>query len=220
MRVAAIATGPGIVDASPPAAEVLHPLKLAAAVMTVLKEKAEGGIDGQALHVSIPVAAVAAGPAIAEAQLPEAGLLRPLDAPSAPATMQRQLRQGTGGEPAGHGERSGGVPEPHATRKEQVGDLGQAPQLRIHAMRTESGVRIWIGADEAVGLGGRELLLATEEIRRLLRIQGMPVASLTYNGASLFDTEDTPDASGGMQSLDSSALRMRAQGGIGPRIKT
>jgi hypothetical protein len=163
--------------------------------------------------VSIPVGVVAAGPASTEPGLPEAELSRPLNTLAATATMQRQPRPGTGDERVEQGEQSGGVQEPHVARKEQVGDLGQAPPLRIHAMRTASGVRIWIGADMAAGLGGQQLLLATEEIRRLLRVQGMPLASLTYNGESLFDAEEAPEASGGMQSPDPSALRMRAKGG-------
>jgi hypothetical protein len=101
----------------------------------------------------------------------------------------------------------------------RMSEHAQAP-LRIHTVRTESGVKVWIGADVAAGLNGQQLLLAALDIRRLLKDQGTPLASLVYNGASVFDAGDEDAAPSNLERSHDVAAYDRAKSGIGPRNRT
>jgi hypothetical protein len=204
-------------DSSSPAV----PAQLAAAVMAVLAQGqgAQGGAE-PSLQAAVPAVAGVTRAAVAAPQPTATALARPpgiQPTATAPRPLQTDVRRA----PAETHEEAGGLRGRPAARPEQAAGPGQAlPPLRIHAMRTAAGVRVWIGADEVAGLGGQQLLLAAMDIRRLLRDQGVALASLTYNGESVFDADDPPEASGTPRERDASAPRTTATSGIAPRNKT
>jgi hypothetical protein len=201
---------------APPAAAAL-----VSAVMAQLGHEGQAGEAGGRQAPALPPAAPAAnGSPPDEVQPSPAVGLRPANPPAAPGLPRRMAEAGQPGLPAEGGDHAADVQGKAASRAERAGRAAQAmPQLRIHTVRTESGVRIWIGADQAVGLTGQELLFAALDIRRLLRDQGTPLASLTYNGESVFDGDDAQEAGGGL-SGSAPAPRMRTRSGTSPRNDT
>ena len=197
------------------------PAGLAAAVMAALAQAPamEGG-GGQSPQAAVPAVVGLTG---AAPPAPQASAPAPVRLPGiqASATAPRPLQPDARRAPAEAHEEAGALRGRPAARTEQAAGPGQAlPPLRIHTMRTADGVRVWIGADEAAGLGGLQLQLAALDIRRLLRDQGVVLASLTYNGESVFDADDPPEASGTLRERDASAPRTRATSGPGPRNRT
>lgn len=104
-----------------------------------------------------------------------------------------------------------------AASSRAAGDL--SPQLHIHTVRTEDGIRVWIGADRAAGLEGEQLLGAAQDIRRLLTEQGTSLVALTYNGESVWDVEGEAQGSG-EQPDRAPPLRVKGKSGTGPRIES
>jgi hypothetical protein len=211
----------GVTAAAPGVAAVAHapgpavstPANLVAAVMSALVQEGGAGGGMQAAQAAAQSVPVPNGAGSAAPEPPAAALVRPLAMP-VQGGMQGPLPVGPRSEPAAQESESGEVQGRRASAAAQGGTPGEAPApLRIHTVSTASGVRVWIGADQAVGLSGQQLLLAAIEIRRLLKDQGTPLASLIYNGESVFEDEGMPDAS---------APRTAAASGAGPRkhIKT
>jgi hypothetical protein len=194
------------------------PAELAAAVMAVLAQ-GPGTEDGAGQSSQVAVQAVTGVMrAPIAAPQPSAPALAGPPGVQATATVPRPAQPDARRAPAEVHEEAGALRGRSTARAEQATGPGQAlPPLRIHAMRTAAGVRVWIGADEVAGLGGQQLQLAAMDIRRLLRDQGVALASLTYNGESVFDADDPLEASGTLRERDASAPRTRAASGVGPQ---
>ncbi len=187
---------------------------LAAAVMAALAQAPDPGAAGVQAPRSAP--ALPAGGRVNMAEIQVAAVpTRSPELPS-PASAQRLPQAAPGGEPAGEAKPSTTVQGRRAPGIEQpaMPEATPAP-LRIHTVRTASGVKVWIGADLAAGLSGQQLLLAAGDIRRLLREQGTALESLVYNGEAVFDGEDTADGRDGIR-----APQSKTNGGLGPRTGT
>lgn len=152
-----------------------------------------------------------------------ASIAAPL-APGAPAAaplVPRSLQMRAAGMPSGESTPTEDVPGARTGSTARGWEAGAPlPQLRIHTVRTEDGVRIWIGADQAAGLSGEQLLYAAHDIQRLLKEEGMPLVALTYNGESVLDGEDGPDENGELADADATSPRVRGKSGTSPRIET
>jgi len=195
---------------------------LVAAVMTHLEPaqaiKTVVGMDapGQA-----QVAPAAGG--LPDTDVGPASVAPPL-ASDLPATSQfvRRLPQaGAGGMASEEGAHAGEAQQPRTGSVARNAAAGiPSPQLRIHTIRTEEGIRIWIGADQAAGLSCEQLLDAAQDIRRLLQSQGTPLAALIYNGQSVFDADEGPEDGGGYADRDASPPRVRGNSGTSPRIES
>jgi hypothetical protein len=192
---------------------------LVAAVMTHLEQ----GPDAES-------AAGTGGPAPAPAVLDAQGLpatdvrSAPMTTPLAPTVpaARRLLWTGTDGMPSGEFPQTDDAQAPHTGATARTGAAGAPlPQLRIHTVRTGDGVRIWIGADQAAGLSGEQLLDAAHDIQRLLKERGTPLVALTYNGESVLERgEDGPEDRSEWADADASPPRAREKSGTSPRIET
>lgn len=210
----AAAAAPGVMAAAQAAsAGACAPAGLVAAVMSALaQEDSAAGVSqpAQAMAAGVPAPADRAGVAPQAPAVPLPRALAIQSAGSLASAPPAAPRSGA----ATQESRSGDVQGRRASAAAQAGTPGEAPApLRIHTVSTGSGLRVWIGADQAVGLSGQQLLLAAMEIRRLLKDQGTPLASLIYNGESVFEDEGRSDAN---------TPRTAAASGTGPRrhIKT
>lgn len=195
---------------------------LVAAVMTHLEpgqdREAVVGTEGPGLA---PVAPAAGGLTAADVGPEPVGAPLAPDAPAAPQLVRRLPQTGTSGMASGEGTWAGDAQGPRTGNVVRGAAAGiPSPQLRIHTMPTEDGIRIWIGADQAAGLSGEQLLDAARDIRRLLQEQGTPLAALTYNGESVFDADEGPEDGGGYADQDASPPRARGNSGTSPRIES
>lgn len=213
-------TAAGSVAAAGSAAPTV-PAELAAVVMAVLAQGTgtEGNV-GQSSQAPVQgVAGVTPG-SVAAPQPTTTGFASP-PGMQVTAAVPRPAQPDARRAQAEVQQEAGEVRGRPTARPDQATGPGHAlPPLRIHTMRTAAGVRVWIGADEAAGLGGQQLQLAAMDIRRLLRDQGVALASLTYNGESVFEADDPPEASGTLRERAAPAPRTRAMGGIGPHNRT
>lgn len=206
------------VDAAAVSAWQAAPAELAAAVMAALAQGPGAEIGaGQSQQAAVRAVTGVTRAPVAAPQ-PSAPVLAGPPGIPATAAVSRPVQPEMRRAPAEGHEEAGSLRGRPAARAEQAAGAGQAlPALRIHAMRTATGVRVWIGADEVAGLGGQQLQLAAMDIRRLLRDQGVALASLTYNGESVFDADDPPETSGTLRERDASAPRTKAASGVGPQ---
>jgi hypothetical protein len=193
---------------------------LVAAVLSALSPAPDAQSPGEQALASVQAPPSGNATGAVESKALAATLLRPL-AMMTPGITQRLPQAALRSAPNTEGKQASELQRRPKVAAEAASmpEHAQAP-LRIHTVRTGSGVKVWIGADLAAGLSGQQLLLAAIDIRRLLKDQGTPLASLVYNGASVFDAGDEDAAPSKLEKSHRMAAYDRAKSGIGPRNRT
>lgn len=156
------------------AGAAVAPVPPVAALRSLMSQLAPGlGPGGADVHLTVYAGAVAAAPGASVAPAPQPPGAAPAGPPPATYVAQQLAELET-------------APAETASLEKPVAPEASAP-LRMHAEWLSQGVRIWIGADQALRLEGPSLQQLSQQLQQFCRAQGGQLMSLVCNGKIVLD---------------------------------